>query len=61
MKAIKIGLIIIGILATMLMLFMILCGIAITIAAPTFGKIIGIFFIVAMIFAIIGLWVLILN
>lgn len=61
MDACYIGLIIIGILATILMLLMTLCGIAMIIAAPLFGKLVGIFFVVAMVIAIISLWVLILN
>jgi hypothetical protein len=56
-----IGLIIIGILATMLMLLMALFGIAMIIAAPFWGKLVGIFFVVAMVIAIVSLWVLILN
>ena len=61
MDAITIGLIIIGILATMIMLIGILFGVAIIIAAPILGKLVGIFFVVAMIVMIIGLWMLILS
>ena len=61
MDATDIGLIIIGILATIIMLIGALLGIAIIIAAPILGKLIGIFFTVAMVIIIIGLWMLILN
>lgn len=61
MDATDIGLIIIGILATIIMLFGALFGIAIIIAAPALGKLVGIFFTVAMVIIIIGLWVLILT
>lgn len=61
MDACHIGLIIIGVLATMLMLLMALFGIAMIIAAPFWGKLIGIIFVVAMVVAIVSLWMLILN
>ena len=61
MDAVDIGLIIIGILATVILLLGALFGIAIIIAAPGLGKLVGIFFTVAMVAAIVGLWMLILN
>ena len=61
MDVIDIGLIIIGILATAIMLIGVLFGIAIIIAAPGLGKLVGVFFTAAMIIVIIGLWILILN
>ena len=61
MDMIDIGLIIIGILVTMIALIGILFGIAMIIATPVLGKLIGIYFAVAMIIIIIGLWMLILN
>lgn len=61
MDAVDIGLIIIGILATIIFLLGALFGIALIIAAPGLGKLVGIFFVVAMVIAIIGLWMLILN
>lgn len=61
MDATDIGLIIIGILATIIMLIGALFGIAIIIAAPALEKLVGIFFTAAMVIIIIGLWVLILT
>jgi hypothetical protein len=61
MDACYIGLIIIEILATMLMFLVALFGVAMIIAAPLLGKLVGIFFVVAMVIAIAGLWMLILN
>lgn len=61
MDAVKIGLIIIGILATAMLLLGALFGIAIIIAAPAFGKLVGIAFTLGMVAAIVGLWMLILN
>lgn len=61
MDASYIGLIIIGILATILMLFVAVFGVAMIVAAPILGKLIGIFFVVAMIISIISLWIIILN
>lgn len=61
MDVVDIGLIIIGILATIVLLLGALFGIAIIIAAPVLGKLVGIFFAVAMVIAIVGLWMLILN
>lgn len=60
MNAVKIGLIIIGVLSSIITLFGTLCGIAMIIAAPALGKLIGIFFTVGTIIIIIGLWMLIL-
>ncbi len=61
MDAFHIGLIIIGILATMVALTGTLFGVAMIIAAPVLGKLVGVFFVVATIIIIIGLWMLILN
>ena len=61
MDAINIGLIILGILATIIVLFGILLGIALIIAAPVIGKIFGIVIVMGMITIIIGLWIMILN
>ena len=61
MDAIDIGLIIVGILGTIFMLFGALIGIVIIIVAPVLGKLFGIFFTVGMIIIIIGLWMMILN
>lgn len=61
MDATDVGLIIIGILATIIALIGVLFSIAMIIAAPAFGKLIGIFFTLAMITIIIGLWMIILN
>lgn len=61
MDTLYIGLIIIGILVTMLALLVAIFGIAMIIAAPLLGKLLGIFFVVAMAIIIVGLWVLILD
>lgn len=61
MDAVDIGLIIIGILATVILLLGALFGIAIIIAAPGLGKLVGVFFAATMIFAILGFWMLILS
>lgn len=61
MDVTDIGLIIIGILATMLALIGALFGIAMIIAAPVLEKLVGIFFVVSMITIVIGLWIIILN
>jgi hypothetical protein len=61
MDASYIGLIIIGILATIIALIGALFGIAMIIAAPFWGKVVGIFFVVTMIIIIVVLWMLILN
>lgn len=58
---IHIGLIIIGILATMIALIGLLFGITMIVVAPVLGKLVGIFFIVAMVIIIIGLWIIILD
>ena len=61
MDATDIGLIILGILGTMIMLIGALFGIAIIIAAPGLGKLLGIVFTLGMVATIIGLWMLILD
>lgn len=61
MDIVDIGLIIIGILATIVMIIGGLFGIAVIIAAPLWGKLVGIFFTVATIIMIVGLWMLILS
>jgi hypothetical protein len=61
MDAIDIGLIIIGILATIIMLIGAFFGIAMIIAAPILGKLIGMVITMAMVIIIVGLWMLILS
>jgi hypothetical protein len=61
MDIIDIGLIIIGILATIVMLIGALFGIALIIAAPPWGKLVGIFFTLTVTIMIVGLWMLILS
>lgn len=60
MSKIDIGLIIIGILGTIILLIGLVFAFALTIVAPSFLKIFCIFFVLVMIFFIIALWELIL-
>ena len=57
----NIDLIILGILATSIMSIGAVMGIAIIIAAPILGKLVGIVFTMTMIITIIGLWKTLLN
>ena len=61
MNATNIELIIVGILATIIALIGTLFSIAMIIVAPVLGKLVGIFFVAAMIIIIVELWMLILN
>ena len=61
MDASYIGLIIIGILTTIIAILGVFFGVAMIFVAPTFGKLIGIFLIAAMAIFVVGLWALILN
>ena len=61
MSKIDIGLIILGVLGTIILLMGLMFAIALTIVIPSFVKIFGIFFVLVMIFFIIALWVLILT
>lgn len=58
----KIGLIIIGILATIICLGLVFCGIAMIVAAPLIGKIFGaVVFVLMALFCAGILWFLILE
>lgn len=54
-------LIILGILATSIMVVGALIGIAMIIAAPALGKLVGIVFAMTMVITIVDLWKVILN
>lgn len=57
----NIGLIILGILATSIMFIGAVIGIAMIIAAPILGKLVGIVFTLTMVVTIVDLWKLLLN
>lgn len=60
MDCLKIGLIIMGILATIICLGVVFCGIAMVVAAPLVGKIFGAVLALMALFCAIGLWFVIL-
>ena len=61
MRKIDISLILMGIMGTIIMLFGLLFAIVLTVAAPSFAKLIGIFFGLVMIFFIVAFWIIILG
>lgn len=61
MRKIGFGLILMGILGTIIMLFGLFFAIMLIVIAPSFAKLIGIFFGLVMIFFIVALWIIILN
>ena len=60
MDCLKIGLIIMGILATIICLGAVFCGIAMVVAAPWVVKIFGAAFALMALLCAVGLWILIL-
>lgn len=56
-----IGLILMGILGTLVIFVGIAMGIALLFIASLFGKLLGIFIILAMLFFLVALWINVLN